>query len=285
MIVGVNLEVLACEKIGHSHAVLLSPTLGKVLADQLVRGLLRLADLKERVLVVDAIAYTLLAEVGVSADGTHVADTTDGISFTAIANDFLVNNVVLLLILELEVFLKHFSEASVAVLLDLLANDASQVSQLAGYDGTTAFTLAAGQTLLVNLGAVALEAGELLEAFGIILITGDKQVTCDVSVLDLDLHLRGLVLRLGNETVTTLVLHVSLDLGRHVAHLHTRVNHLFTSHDAGGVAASLTSNSAGHNISTDGNRLMHGSVGSNCNLVSHIGKVGNGRASFKDALS
>lgn len=70
MVVRVDREVLARNQVSHCPGVRLIPTLGKVLTDQFVGGLLWLADLKKRVLLShsNAVIDTLLTEVSVSAD-------------------------------------------------------------------------------------------------------------------------------------------------------------------------------------------------------------------------
>jgi len=181
-----------------------------------------------------------------------------------------VNGLVLLLILEGKVVLKKLLEAGVAVLLDFLLDDARQIRKLAGHDSATSIALAAGQALLVDLGAVALEARHWLNGLCIVLVAGNKQVTGDVHVLHLDLHLRSLVLHLCLKTVTALILHRGLDLRRHVAHLDTRVDHLLARHDPLGVAAGLTASHLRHDVRTDGDRFTHSRIRTAGNLLSRL---------------
>ena len=178
-----------------------------------------------------------------------------------------MDNLVLLLCLESEIVLKKLLEACVAVIFDLLLNHTSQVTELTRHDSTTTVALAARKTFLVDLRAVALEARHRLNALSIVLITRDKQVTGNVHVLDLDLHLGSLVLHLSQQTIATLILHSGLDLGRHIAHLNTRVDHFLASHDPLGVAASLTALQLWHHIGTDGDRFTHSVVRSYSNLM------------------
>jgi len=130
--------------------------------------MLGLADLKERVVGMDTTAHALLAEVCIGAYRAHVANTTDGIGPASIADHFLVNNVLLLFALVLKVVYKHLLEACVAVFFDLLADNTSEIRKLTRGDGSPTVALAARQSLLVHLRAVALEACHLFDRLSVI---------------------------------------------------------------------------------------------------------------------
>lgn len=135
------------------------------LTDKLCRGLFLLTDLEEGVLGMDSILLTLLAEVAVGTDRAHVADATDRIGLAAIADDLFVESSILLLLLIDKVVREHTAEALVAELLDLLAHNCLNLRQLLGDEGASAIALAAGESLLVHLAAVALDAGDLSDIF------------------------------------------------------------------------------------------------------------------------
>lgn len=82
----------------------------------------RFADLEKWVLGVHSILLAVLAEVGIGANAAHVADTNDGVGIAAVADNILMANLLLLLVLVLEVVNEHLTEAVVAVLLNFLAN-------------------------------------------------------------------------------------------------------------------------------------------------------------------
>jgi len=182
-----------------------------------------------------------------------------------------MNDSILLLILESKIVLEQLLKAGVAILLNLLANHTSKLSELTGHDGATAIALAARKALLVDLRAITLEARDWLETLGILLIAGDEKIAGDVSILDLNLHLRGLVLHLSAKAIAALVMHLGLHLGRHVVHLHTRVNHLLAGHDALRVASSLATSRPRHDVGTDRDGLLHFFVSAHSDLVTLVG--------------
>ena len=145
----------------------------------------------------------LVAEVCVSAHGAHVADTLDGSNLTTVTDDRIMDSGILVSFLVAEVVGEHLLEGRVAVVLDLLADHGGDGRELFGNKSASSVALAAWQTLLVHLRAVALEAGHFFEVNIItVVIGGDEQVTGDIHVFDFSLHLGLLILHVGNHAVT-----------------------------------------------------------------------------------
>mmetsp|Transcript_15956 Transcript_15956/g.21735 ORF Transcript_15956/g.21735 Transcript_15956/m.21735 type:complete len:501 (+) Transcript_15956:367-1869(+) len=249
MVIRIHLEVLLLNR----HAS--SSTLGEVLTDKLGGGLRRLANLKERVFV-DTLALTGGAVVGVGLDRAHVADAFNGVCVTAIADDFFVNSFLLFNQFLGHVVLEKALEAREAVIFDLLADKRRHGGKLTRDKSAAAVALAAGEALLVHLGAVALDAGDLLETLGLLVVRGNEQVASHIRVLHLHLHLGGLVLHLLDDAVAAHVPHIRLSLRGHVAHLHSRVDHLLRSLDALRVAALLRAHSQGHHLGASRDRML-----------------------------
>lgn len=213
--------------------------LALVLADEFLGCLASLANLKEWVLGVHSVLLTILAEVGIGADGAHVADTNDGASIAAVADNLLMAGLLLLLVLVLQIVDEHLAEAVVAVLLDFLTNDGGDSGELLADESACAVALAAWEALLVHLSAIALDARDFLEVFGVVLVGGHQEVAGDVGLLHQNFHLTGLVLHVGDDTIAAHVTHLHIGLAGVVCRCHTRVYHNVARIDTGGVAADV----------------------------------------------
>lgn len=242
-----------------------------VLTDQLVGRLLWLPNLEQGVLRVDTSLFASFAEVSIRADRAHITNANDWIGLTAIADDTTVLGGVLLRLLVLQVVNEHAAEASVEEFLDFLADHGSNSGQLLGDKSATAVALPARKALLVHLGAVALDASDLLKVDGVLVVRWDQQVAGHILLLHLDLHLTGLVLHLLENTIAAHVADLGLDLARGLHGLNTRVDHLLLGLDAGRHAASLCFVGAGQRIAAHRDALVHDLVGAD----SHFVLVGN----------
>lgn len=101
-----------------------------VLADELGRSLLGLADLQKWVLVVLTSSFAFLAVVSIRTDRAHVADTNDGVHVATVTDDTLVNGLVLLIRLLLKILGEHLFELRVAVFLNFLSDDGGDSREL-----------------------------------------------------------------------------------------------------------------------------------------------------------
>lgn len=185
----------------------------------------RFADLEKWVLGVHSILLAVLAEVGIGANAAHVADTNDGVGIAAVADNILMANLLLLLVLVLEVVNEHLTEAVVAVLLNFLANYGGDGGELLADESACAVALAAREASLVHLSAVALDAGDFFEVGGVVIVGGHQKVTSHVGLLHLDFHLTGLVLHVGDDAIAAHVTHLDIGLTGVVSRSHTRVYH------------------------------------------------------------
>lgn len=93
-----------------------------VLADKLGRGLGAFSDLEKRVLRMNSILLTILAEVIIMTDRAHVADTYNRTNLTTIASDAFMPSVILLDLLVIQVVCEHGAETVVTVLLNFLTD-------------------------------------------------------------------------------------------------------------------------------------------------------------------
>jgi hypothetical protein len=139
-----------------------------VLADDLLRGLFNLSDLDKGVLAGSAILFAGLAEVGVITNSALITDSFNRVGIASITSDSFMDNLALLDLLFLEVINEHLAEAVLAVLLDLLAHDGGNRGQLLRDKSALSVALAAGESLLVDLGSVTLDAGNFLKVIFVV---------------------------------------------------------------------------------------------------------------------
>jgi hypothetical protein len=139
-----------------------------VLADDLLRGLFNLSDLDKGVLAGNAVLFAGLAEVGVGADRALITDSLNRVGIASVTGDPFMDNLALLNLLFLEVVKEHLAEGVLAVLLDLLTHDGGNSGQLLRDKSALSVALAAGESLLVDLGAVTLDACNFLKVIFVI---------------------------------------------------------------------------------------------------------------------
>jgi hypothetical protein len=139
-----------------------------VLADDLIRGLFNLSDLDHGVLACSAILFAGLAEVGVSTNSALITDSLNRLGIASITNDPFMDNLALLDLLFLEVVKEHLAELVLAVLLDLLAHDGGNSGQFLRNKSALSVAFAAGESLLVDLGSVTLDAGNFLKVIFVV---------------------------------------------------------------------------------------------------------------------
>ena len=135
-----------------------------VLADDLLRSLFNLSDLHKRVLVArNSILFAGFTEVSVATNCAHIADSLNRVGITSVTGDIFMDNLALLLLLFFDVVKEHVAEGFLTVILDLLAYDRGNSRQLLGDKSALSVALAARKSLLVDLGAVTLDASNLLK--------------------------------------------------------------------------------------------------------------------------
>jgi len=193
-------------------------TIGTHLADDFEVSPHRLPDLDHRVLRILSISIllplALLTEIVVVADGTLIADASDGVHAADITLDVLVHLLVLLKSLVDDVV----AEDSLHVLLaedgDVLLDDLRHLGELLVHQDAAAFAFAAGQAFLVHLASIAFEAGDLLlETLLLALIfIRDEEVASNLGVVSCDIHLNALVGGVGPDAITAHIFHDSLSL-------------------------------------------------------------------------
>jgi len=222
-----------------------------ILADQLGRGLAGLADLEQRVLRVNTRSLTVLAEVGIGVDRAHVAQAFDGVHIATITCDSLVNSLVLILSLLLNMFGEHLLEGGVAVLLNFLTDHSGNCRQLLRNKSTSSVALATWESFLVHLRSVALDAGNFLKFLITRFVRRDEEVTSHVTVLDLNLHLDGLIVHRSAHTIAALVTHLRHYLRGHLFGVDAGVDHLLRGLYSLSVATGVKAASIGHTLSAD----------------------------------
>ena len=80
-----------------------------------------------------------------------------------------MDNLALLLFLFLDVVEEHIAEGFLTVILDFLAHDRGNSGELLGDKSALSIAFAAGESLLVDLGAVTLDASNLLKVIFVII--------------------------------------------------------------------------------------------------------------------
>ena len=141
-----------------------------VLADDLPRGLFNFSDLDEGVLAAgNTVLFAGLAEVGVGTDRAHITDSLNRVGIASVTGDPFVDNLTLLDLLFLEVIKEHRAEGVLTVILDLLAHNGGNSRQLLRNESALSVALAAGESLLVYLGAVTLDASYFLKVIFVII--------------------------------------------------------------------------------------------------------------------
>ena len=141
-----------------------------VLADDLLRCLFDLSDLDKGVLAArNTILFAVFTEVGVRTDRAHITDSLNRVGITSITDDSFMDNLALLLLLFFDVVEEHVAEGFLTVILDLLAHDRGNSGELLGDKCALSIALAAGESLLVDLGTVTLDASNLLKVIFVII--------------------------------------------------------------------------------------------------------------------
>ena len=198
---------------------------------------------------VNTSSLSFLAEISITADRAHVAQALDRVSIAAIASYLLVDYLILFFSFHLNMLGKHLLEGGIAVVLNFLAHDCSDSRQLLGNKFASTITLAAWKTFLVHLGTVAFDAINFLKVLTLPVFIGrNEKIAGDVTVLDLDLHLYGLVVHVGSDSIAALVAYIGDSLRGHLLSVDTGVNHLLRGHDSLSVAASLIARGSWHNF-------------------------------------
>jgi len=100
-----------------------------VLANELGWGEFGLSNFEHGVASMDSVAFTVLANVVIRADGAHVADSLDWCHLTAIANKVLMEHVGLFNALPLEEVLEHVLECLVTVFTNFTFNGGGNLSE------------------------------------------------------------------------------------------------------------------------------------------------------------
>jgi hypothetical protein len=106
---------------------------------------------------------------------------------------------------------EKFLEARIAVFFNLLADKGCHGRKLATHKSATTVAFSARKAFLIHLSAVALDAGDLFDIFGIF-IGRNEQVTSNIHVFDLDIHLRSSILHLSDDTTAASVSHLCVGL-------------------------------------------------------------------------
>jgi hypothetical protein len=141
-----------------------------VLADDLLRSLFDFSDLDHGVLAArNTILFAGFTEVSVRTDRAHITDSLNRVGITSVTDDFFMDNLALLLLLFLDVVEEHVAESFLTVILDLLAHDRCYSGELLRDKSALSIALAAGESLLVDLGAVTLDASNLLKVIFVII--------------------------------------------------------------------------------------------------------------------
>ena len=231
-----------------------------VLADDLLRSLFNLSDLHKRVLVArNSILFAGFTEVSVATNCAHIADSLNRVGITSVTGDIFMDNLALLLLLFFDVVKEHVAECFLTVILDLLAYDRGNSRQLLGDKSALSVALAAGKSLLVDLGTVTLDASNLLKII-IVIVGRNKKVTSYINLFDLNIHLAGLVLHLSKNTIAAHVTHISPGLASNFVGYNCSVNHLLGGLNSGSIASCFSLLYSGHDISTDGDAMGHSSI-------------------------
>ena len=141
-----------------------------VLADDLLRCLFDLSDLDKGVLAArNTILFAGFTEVSVRTDRAHITDSLNRVGITSVTDDSFMDNLALLLLLFFDVVEEHVAEGFLTVILDLLAHDRGNSGELLGDKCALSIALAAGESLLVDLGTVTLDASNLLKVIFVII--------------------------------------------------------------------------------------------------------------------
>jgi len=131
-----------------------------VLTNKFCWSIFWFSDLKEAVTCMNSIALTIFANVVIWADWAHVTNTFHGCHSTAVANDILMNNVGLFEFLLFQEVLEHALESFEAIVSYFTFHSLSNGGKLFRWKNSGSTTFSAGQTLFVDLGAIALDAGD-----------------------------------------------------------------------------------------------------------------------------
>ena len=168
---------------------------GGVLTDQLSGRLVGLANLEQRVFSVNAERLTGLAEVKVGADGAHVAHASNRRGLTDVALESRMLLRLLQSVAGLFVLRVKGAELSGAVVSDLFAHQLGNRAEALCREDASGIAFAAGQTLLVDLGALAFEALDGLAGQFVRVRVGHNELATGLSLRYCDLE--GLVALAG----------------------------------------------------------------------------------------
>ena len=183
------------------------------LGNDLEWGLARSSDLDQWVLLVDALLLTDFADVVVVVESALIADPLDRIDPAAITLNRGVNLSILLSLLVHKVSFEHLSELLAAVLTNLSLDKLGDLRELIAHDYTSCLALPAWKTLLVDLGASALEADHLLlDGLLVVSLIWDQKLAVDLAIAHNDIHLASLGLGIGLNSITPCVLCLLLNL-------------------------------------------------------------------------
>jgi hypothetical protein len=186
----------------------------------------------------DSLALASLAEVVVGAHRAHEADALDWVYIATIAGKLLVDLLLLLSLALLEMLVEHASELDRAVFANFIADDLNKLAQILRVNHSSAVALSAWESLLVDLRAKALDAGNfVLDA--LLLAAWDDDLATDLSLFDVADELRAHFLHSNSVTINTHISRLLGGLRPHVAGFDLRVYSLVLHVDLGGVAASI----------------------------------------------
>jgi len=257
-----------------------------VLADELGRGLDRFSDLEQRVLRVSTTSLTFLAEVCVTTDRAHVAQAFDGVHTATVADDTLVNSLILILSLLFNMLGEHLLEGGVTVLLDFLADHSSNCREFLRNKSTSSVALATRKSFLVHLRSVALDAGNFFKFLITLFIRREEKVASDVTILDLNLHLDSLIVHRCAHAIAALVTHFRHYLRGHLFGVDACVNHLLSGPYSLSVATGIKAASIRHAFSTDRDAGLDRLIGTDGNLMTGlVWVVHHGVAAIQHALT
>jgi hypothetical protein len=111
----------------------------------------------------NAILFAGITEVGVATNCAHITNSLNRVGIASVTDDVFMDNLALLLFLFFDVVKEHVAEGFLTIVLDLLAHDRGNSRQLLGDKSALSVALAAGKSLLVDLGTVTLDASNLLK--------------------------------------------------------------------------------------------------------------------------
>jgi len=168
----------------------------RVLAMDHSRGVLGLSDLEERVLV-DFLNFASVTEVKVGAGTALVADTLDRADAATVAGNSIVGLRGLLGSSLAKMIYHQSLESLSGIGLDFLLDNLDKISVELVLEGTGAIASSAGHALLVDFGAITLEANDaFIICNSLFLILGAENLAVNFLRDSLSLELASLALSL-----------------------------------------------------------------------------------------